>query len=220
MSLLPGTIQQNEWKQCQTSVFWGEIAPTDHLVQIYENDDIVLASLEGFIVSGLKDNDAVIVIATAGHLTYLNERLTDLGYDVQKLKASNQYIPLNAHEALAEFMRDGWPNQELFLKMVNRVINEARGDAKRQVRAYGEMVAILWEQGHSGATVQLENMWHKFCLSEAFCLFCAYPKSGFTQDAQASIDHICATHSKIIGGLEKSKTEVFYRDSNCTKKVS
>src|SRR5688500_19228341 len=53
----------------------------------------------------------------------------------------------------------------------------------RSVRAFGEMVAVLWANGHNGATVRLEHLWHAFCQSEAFSLFCAYPKTGFTQDA-------------------------------------
>jgi hypothetical protein len=71
------------------------------------------------------------------------------------------------------------------------------------------MVAILWEQGHNGATVQLETLWHKICALETFRLFCAYPKSGLTLDPKASIEHICTTHNMIVNGLEKSKTEVF-----------
>jgi hypothetical protein len=70
-----------------------------------------------------------------------------------------------------------------------------------RVRAFGEMVAVLWANGHNGATVRLEHLWHAFCQSEAFSLFCAYPKSGFTQDASTSIKEICATHSKVISGL-------------------
>jgi len=39
----------NEWQQSTSHVFWGEIAPSDHLVQIYENDDVILDSLQGFV---------------------------------------------------------------------------------------------------------------------------------------------------------------------------
>jgi len=74
------------------------------------------------------------------------------------------------------------------------------------------MVALLWSQGHKGATVQLESLWHEFCNTEAFCLFCAYPKAGFTQDANESIQRICCEHTKAIGGWDKSKTELFYKN--------
>ena len=66
--------------------------------------------------------------------------------------------------------------------------------------AAGEMVAILWARGHTGATVRLEHLWHRLCATESFTLFCAYPKIGFTQDGPASIREICAAHSAVVPG--------------------
>ena len=68
------------------------------------------------------------------------------------------------------------------------------------MRAFGEMVAVMWGQGLSGATVRLEHLWHQFCAKEAFSLFCAYPRSGFTEDAEVSMKEICATHSQVVAG--------------------
>lgn len=203
----------DEWEKCDTPVFWGEIAPSNHLVQIYENDDVILESLEGFVESGFKAGESVIIIATEEHLYALNKRIKARGIDIEKLQTTHQYTPLNAQDTLAKFMINGWPDDDLFMETVKVVISLARGKDKRKVRAYGEMVAILWGQGHNGATVQLEHLWNKFCATEAFCLFCAYPKSGFTQDANESMQHICSTHTMMIAGLERSKTEVFYRSS-------
>ena len=67
-------------------------------------------------------------------------------------------------------------------------------------RAGFVVVAVLWAQGHNGATVRLEHLWHEVCEREAFSLFCAYPRSGFTQDAEVSMKEICAAHSKVIAG--------------------
>ena len=210
-----GTDDQKKdgWQKCQANVFWGEIAPTDHLVQIYENDDVVLDSLEGFVATGFLDDESVIIIATEQHLNALNERLEAQNFDLDKLKTDHQYIPLDANEVLSKFMVNGWPDEALFMKTVKNVIALARGKTNRKTRAYGEMVAILWAQGFNGATVHLEYLWHKFCSTETFCLFCAYPKTGFTQDIVASIEHICSSHTMIVSGLERSKTAVFYKSS-------
>jgi hypothetical protein len=72
-------------------------------------------------------------------------------------------------------------------------------------------VAILWAKGQVGATVRLEQLWNKFCETEAFCLFCAYPKSGFTQDASESLMHICNAHKKMLKG-GKSRKDLFYKE--------
>ncbi|MFL5774427.1 MAG: hypothetical protein ACJ75F_14790, partial [Flavisolibacter sp.] len=70
----------------------------------------------------------------------------------------------------------------------------------------------LWAQGLKAAAVQLEHLWNKFCQQHELCLFCAYPKTGFTQDINDSIMNICACHSKMIGGSEKQLTEIIYTD--------
>lgn len=72
------------------------------------------------------------------------------------------------------------------------------------------MVAVLWEQGHNGATVQLENLWHKLHAIDNFSLYCAYPKSGFTRSSKASLEEICKVHSKIIDGQNRPSTEIYY----------
>lgn len=201
-----------EWSKNNVSVFWGEIAPTDHVVQIYENEEIILDSLEGFVTSGLKAGDSVIIIASEKHIIALSSRLLKKKFDVDALQADHSYIPVNANDALAKFMVNGWPDEVKFTAMVKDLIGKARGTTNRNVRAYGEMVAILWENGHNGATVQLEHLWNKFCEKEAFCLFCAYPKSGFTQDTNDSIQHICSAHTKMIAGGTCGGTEVFYKN--------
>jgi len=66
------------------------------------------------------------------------------------------------------------------------------------VRAFGEMVAILWAQGNSGATVRLEHLWQDLCQEQNLALFCAYPRCGFTLDSAQSIEDICAAHSRVI----------------------
>ena len=61
-----GTIStMRNWR---TGAFWGELAPNDHSVQIYRDDLAFMDALEGYVGSGLRANDSVIVIATAAHL--------------------------------------------------------------------------------------------------------------------------------------------------------
>ena len=77
-----------------------------------------------------------------------------------------------------------------------RRLQRARSHA-RPVRAFGEMVALLWARGDNAATIRLEHLWQTLCLAQGFSLFCAYPRSGFTQDAGDSIRQICETHSQV-----------------------
>ncbi|HWP13512.1 MAG TPA: MEDS domain-containing protein [Ramlibacter sp.] len=180
-------------------VFWGEIAPCEHLVQIYDEESVFLDALEGFVAGGLDQGDGIVVIATPVHVRALESRLRARRVDVDAARAQDQYIALDAAQTLSKFMVDGWPDDDRFKALVTQLLSRAGAEGRR-VRAFGEMVAVLWQQQHHGATVRLEHLWHRFCREEAFSLLCAYPKSGFTRDATASIQEICDAHSRVIPG--------------------
>ncbi|MEW6469478.1 MAG: MEDS domain-containing protein [Bacteroidota bacterium] len=199
----------NRWENTNIQVFWGEIAPCDHLVQIYENDKIFLDTLEGFAGTGLLLGDSVVVIATASHINSLNTRLLAQGFDLTALAAADRYMTMEATDTLSRFMVNNWPDEDLFNRCISSVLDRAGKDG-RKVRAFGEMVAVLWAQGLNGATVQLENLWHKLHRNR-FTLYCAYPRSGFTQAAHESIACLCNLHSKVIDGQARPATEIYYR---------
>jgi hypothetical protein len=178
-------------------VFWGEIAPCEHIAQFYEDDGVLLDTLAGFVGGGLRSGESAIVLATAKRLEVLEQRLEQSGVDVPTARSQDQFITMVAEEALAKFMVNQWPDDQLFADFVTGLIARAQASGRR-VRAFGELVALLWARGEVAATVRLEFLWHGLCHSRAFSLFCAYPKEGFTKDPLKSLDVIRATQSRII----------------------
>src|SRR5258705_5975271 len=162
----------NVWKHVKADIFWGEIAPCDHIVQIYESYSVFIDTLAGFVGSGVNSGDCCIIIATETHLHALNERLESYGVKVNTLIEDRRYLPLIAGELLKKFMVNGWPDEELFMQTVSGIIQKCH-ETKRKIRAFGEMVAILWAEGHNGATVHLEHHWNRVCQKETLCLFFA-----------------------------------------------
>jgi hypothetical protein len=186
----------------RVTAFWAEIAPSDHLVQIYQDELAFLDVLAGFVAGGVTAGDAIIVIATPAHREALDQRLEAAGIDVEAARKVDSYISLDAAETLSTFMVQDWPDEERFNATVSGLLKRA-GVQGRSIRAFGEMVALLWAQGHCAATVRLEYLWHRLCLTSGFSLLCAYPKSGFTVDAAESIRQICDAHSHVVdfGGV-------------------
>jgi hypothetical protein len=194
-----------------SEISWGEIAPCEHLVQIYLEDDVFLDTLEGFVAGGLRAGDGVVVIATPPHLAALERRLAAADIDPARASLRDQYIPLDADRTLKKFMLRGWPDDILFERVVSDLLARA-GRGGRRVRAFGEMVALLWEEGRTGATVRLEHLWHRMCRDRGFPLLCAYPRAGFVEDADLSAKQICAAHSKVVRG-ERGDTPAVRADT-------
>lgn len=186
-------------REDQSHAFWAEMSPCEHLVQIYETNDVFMDTLAGFIGGGLRLGHAAVAIATPEHRHDLYKRLTAMGLDVAAARSCDQFIALDAEETLGKFIVDGWPDDDLFTGVVREILERAGRDG-RKVRAFGEMVALLWAQRNFSATVRLEHLWHELCQKESFSLFCAYPKSGFTQNPSESIAQVCAAHSKVLAG--------------------
>lgn len=199
------------WKQEDSQVFWSSIAPDDHVVQIYENDEAFQDLLDNFVMSGIRAGESVIVIATLSHLETLNESLRKNGYDPFHLKIKGVYIPLDARESLSKFMVNHWPDENLFLHFVNNALMRARSHS-HNVRVMGEMVALLWAQGLTEATARLESLWDQFRKKQSFSLLCAYPKSILKTYPESSLNHIYCSHKKVVNTADKGSNEILYKE--------
>ncbi len=174
---------------------WSTLAPREHLVQLYAADAALIESLESYVCSGIENGDVVLLIATPSHLGALEQQLASRGFDVDGARAHQLYLTYDADEALQKFMVRDWPDEALFNHFVHRVIARAGG---RPIRAFGEMVALLLARGQSAAMQRLEQLWQRACDKHDLKLFCAYPRSAFT-DMDGSIRSVCAAHSCVIG---------------------
>lgn len=181
----------------RADVFWAEMPACDHCMQIYDDDAAFLDALESYAESALKLDEAIIIIATDAHMASLTSRLVQAGVDLPLAIARDQFVGVNAQAALSTFMRDGAPDETLFLLLVRGLLKRARA-SHRKVRAFGEMVALLWANGEHTATIQLEHLWARLCKSEEFALFCAYPRAGFTQNAEQSMMDVRLAHSVVF----------------------
>lgn len=177
---------------------WSKMSESEHFVQFYETDLFLLNSLGGFVGAGLEAGDACIVVATKAHREALAKKLNTSGLDVAAAAASGQYVALDAAETLAKFMVDGEPEPSRFTEVVGDVVARATRNG-RPLRAFGEMVALLWAENNQAAAIRLEELWNDLQKKYTFSLFCAYPMNEFGgEEFTEPLGHVCARHSRVI----------------------
>jgi hypothetical protein len=88
---------------------------------------------------------------------------------------------------LSSFMVDGMPDARRFRQAMIPIIERAcRGRADCVIRAYGEMVDVLWKAGQTVAAVRLETLWNDLAQTHAFALLCGYAMGSFYKGRGAS----------------------------------
>jgi len=169
-----------------------------HGVYFYEEDTFLIDNVAHFVKEGLEQKETVIVVATAEHRTDLKATLMADNV-IGLLAPSGNYLTLDASTTLSLFMLNGWPDEQLFLKVIGRIIGSATAAGTR-VRIYGEMVALLWAEGNHLAAIHLERLWNKLAMQRDFSLLCGYPSFAFQgPNMDFAFQDVCACHSQITG---------------------
>ena len=169
----------------------------EHFVQFYDNERFLLDQLTDFVQSGIKAGEGIVIIATDAHLQALAAALGPPAR-LSQLKASGLYIGLDAEATLDRFMRQQRPDRQLFLSVLADIMARASGHGKRRVRAFGEMVALLCNEGLSDAALELEAFWNEAAQYHAFSLLCAYPMGTFPSGEHSpAFTGICELHSHV-----------------------
>jgi anti-sigma regulatory factor (Ser/Thr protein kinase) len=139
------------------------------------------------------------VLASPGHARGFAARLEASGVALDGAIAEGAYRVLDADETLQQFLIDGRPDARLFDDVVGGLVRAAAASG-RPVCAYGEMVALLWDDGRVNAALELEALWNDLGLRVPFSLFCSYPSSAVARADQAELlSQVCCSHTAVIG---------------------
>ena len=155
----------------------------EHVVQFYGTDDALVGAVGRFVVQVLHKNETAIVIATEAHRQAFAAHLEAEGIQVGPACEDGRLVMLDAAETLELFMIDGVPVWSLFERAVGEIIGDAA--RHRPVRLFGEMVALLWDDGKVAAAIELEGLWNRLAVQTPFSLFCAYAATSVERDRPA-----------------------------------
>ena len=177
-----------------------------HLVQFYEADEHVLTQNVGrYLLEGLKLGECLLVIAIKEHAVGFMRELERLGSNPDGAVREKRLLFLDAEETLAKFMRGDQPDWQSFEHTIGTAMLDVRSRENHLgCRAYGELVALLWESGQFSAAIRLEEFWNKLLGSGDFKLFCGYPIDVFAEEFRAdSVNALLCAHTHVVpAGLD------------------
>ena len=176
-----------------------------HAVQFYESDHTLTTTVAKFLADGFTQSQPGVVIATPEHCAAIEESLAAHQLDVRRMKRLGDLLVLDAREMLDTIMVDGMPHAPLFRHALGMMFAEAaRMHPKRTVRAYGEMVNVLWKDGLTAAAIRLETLWNELGRSYDFKLLCGYSMGNFYKDA--CLGEITRQHSHLVADTGEAAT--------------
>jgi hypothetical protein len=186
-----------------------ELGPHTHLVQFYNDEQSLAKNVSHYLAEGLRQRETVVIIATRSHCDAFLDELARQGFE--PAAARGRPVFLDAAVTLAALIEEGQPHQERFDYVVGDLVRKLVAEAGTAgLRAYGEMVDLLWNAGHSSAALRLEGMWNDLLAANSFKLLCAYQIDVFDKEFQTGVlNGVLCAHTRLLspgseGDLEGS----------------
>jgi hypothetical protein len=176
----------------------------DHVVQLYGEDDLLLAkNVSRFLAEGMRRLDSLLVIATPDHTQTITRQLAqDAATATLEAERAGRLAFLDARTTLDRILVDGRPDEGRFDSVVGEGMREARAwSGSGKVRAFGEMVGLLWSEARYAAAERLEELWNALLAGSDYSLYCAYRIDLFGEDVgKAALSPIVAAHTHLFAG--------------------
>ncbi|HKO27753.1 MAG TPA: MEDS domain-containing protein, partial [Solirubrobacteraceae bacterium] len=167
----------------------------EHVVQFYDRADDLSLAVGAYLIAAVNAGQVAIVIATEPHRVAFEDDMARAGVDTTQVRCDGSVIWLDAADTLERFMRDGNVDPQGFQEVVGSVVRAA-AQTGREIRAYGEMVALLWDAGHVLGAIELEKLWNSLAVELSFSLFCAYHVHSVAGDEHAdALREVCRLHT-------------------------
>jgi hypothetical protein len=165
----------------------------EHLVRLYQDEADLAQAVAEYLAGGLGKGEAAVVIATPPHRGAILRELERAGH-----APGAALVVLDAEETLARFMSGGQPQWHPFQAVIGGRIAELRARYPA-LRAYGEMVDVLWQHGERDAAVRLEEYWNELGKLQSFSLLCAYFMDPLDEEAyRGPLECVCKTHTHLL----------------------
>lgn len=177
----------------------GKPAVRDHAARFYADDEDLARAVADHLREGLRQGEALLVAATPEHWEAIVEVLEHSDIDPAALESTGRLVVLDAVETLERIMGDKAPDPIHFQRIIGGSVQQAlRNSDAGRVRAYGELVDLLWQADDRMSALRVEQYWDGLLLSYPVSLLCGYRTGLLDPEADpADVEHLCTRHSEV-----------------------
>jgi hypothetical protein len=169
-------------------------------VQFFGTDEQRLVeNVARYFADGLSAGSGVLIVGSAERNVAIVRELVRVGC---AQRGDERITTLDAAETLAGFMSGERPDPKRFDASVGACVRRLHA-AHGHLRAYGEMVGLLWAKEQTSGAIALEELWNELLRSANFDLYCGYPIDVLGPEFQvASVDALLATHTDLVSATD------------------
>ena len=180
---------------------WRPRSGRPHDLQLYATDAFLVDAVMTFFDNALEAGDSIIAVATEPHRHAFETQFRARGLDVDELIASGRYFTADAATALEAVLLDGMPDRDLFITLLDAMMEHAfpaaTGSPPR-VTMFGEIAPILCASGKFDAMLRLEQFADEAAASRPLSILCGYPTECLSDNASDLMASVCGTHATIV----------------------
>lgn len=170
----------------------------EHAVHFYSHDIELAQALGSYLVGGIEEGAVALAIVTESHRRMLEAELVAAGLDPEECRGNGSLILLDAAATMSQFVDRGGVDPTGFRRVVGGAVRRAMNSG-RPVRAFGEMVALLWDAGDVPGAIELEKAWNELARELRFALICGYRSESVQGGGMAqALAEICDLHSTVL----------------------
>ena len=173
------------------------LSTPDHAVQFYGSDESLFSTVGAFLAEGLISGQPALLIATESHRAGILSELERKLIDVRRARSAGNLVVLDANELVELFVVGDMPDAAVFESYMGSALDKLLAGRNATIRAYGEIVDVLWKQGRVEAAIALEILWNKLVGQRKFALLCGYSMGHFYKRTE-QMQHVCDHHATVL----------------------
>jgi hypothetical protein len=171
---------------------------TVHPCHFYRDDAALASTVARFLAPAFSEGQAMVIFSTPAHLAAIEKRLRAEALDVDGARSRGQYVAKDARVVMEALVEGDVPTAERFDAVVGSHIERASHEFGA-VRAFGEIVSLMWRDGKRDAALRLEHLWNEAIGTHPLSLLCAYNVRSFTSAHDAAgVTRIISAHTGVL----------------------